>query len=132
MSQVEVTDAAADLAGLIARARDGEEVVLIEEGHAVARLIAVSGPAAERDPRVLGRPEGVSRDPDSVDAPYPAPRRLGVAEGKFKVPDDFDAPLPDDLLDLFYNGPLFPPDPKTAGTTPRGHEDGRDETRDGS
>ena len=86
MSQVEVEAAAEDLPGLIARARSGEEVVLVESGREVAKLVPVS-----------------------IEAEPPA-RQLGLARGKWDVPDDFDAPLPDDVLALFYEGPLFPPD----------------------
>jgi hypothetical protein len=42
--------------------------------------------------------------------PKKEPRKLGILEGKLKVPNNFDDPLPDDALDLFYNGPLFPPE----------------------
>jgi prevent-host-death family protein len=86
MSQIDVDAAAKDLHGLIARARDGEEVVIVEDGQEVAKLVPVA-----------------------VSGELP-PRRLGLAEGKWAVPDDFDAPLPDDVLALFYEGPLFPPE----------------------
>jgi hypothetical protein len=29
-------------------------------------------------------------------------------KGKIWIADDFDDPLPDDVLDLFENGPVFP------------------------
>ena len=81
MSQIDVEAAAKDLPGLIARARDGEEVVIVEDGQEVVKFVPVT------------RQQVV---------------RLGLAEGKYKVPDDFDAPLQDDVLALFYEGPLFP------------------------
>jgi prevent-host-death family protein len=87
MSQIEVDAAAKDLSGLIERARSGEEVVIVRGGEEVAKLVPVSASA------------GLSLRP------------LGLAEGKWNVPDDFDAPLPDDVLALFYEGPLFPPEP---------------------
>jgi prevent-host-death family protein len=86
MSQIEVEAAAEDLPGLIARARSGEEVVLVESGREVAKLVPVSAEAE------------------------PPTRQLGLARGKWDVPEDFDAPLPDDVLALFYEGPLFPSD----------------------
>jgi prevent-host-death family protein len=82
MSQIDIDAAAADLHGLVARARSGEDVVLVADGQEVVRLV----PVAPRHQEV----------------------RLGLAEGRWKVPDDFDAPLPDDVLALFYDGPLFP------------------------
>jgi antitoxin (DNA-binding transcriptional repressor) of toxin-antitoxin stability system len=77
MSQVEIEAAAKDLPGLVARARSGEEVVLVESGREVAKLV----------------PVGTSGRGYTV--------RLGRLEGQFKIPDDFDAPLPDEILDLF-------------------------------
>ena len=77
MSQIEIEAAAKDLPGLIARARLGEEVVLVESGREVAKLVPVE---------TSGQRRGV---------------RLGRLEGQFKIPDDFDAPLPDEILNLF-------------------------------
>jgi prevent-host-death family protein len=87
MSQIDVDAAAKDLHGLIARARDGEEVVIVEDGQEVAKLVPVA-----------------------VSGELP-PRQLGLARGKWDFLDDIDAPLPEDVLALFYEGPLFPPDP---------------------
>ena len=77
MSQVEIEAAAKDLHGLIKRARSGEEVILVEEGRQVARLVTLD------------------------EALQQQPVRLGRLEGRFKIPDDFDAPLSDEILDLF-------------------------------
>ena len=93
MSQIEISEAQLNLMHLIERARSGEEVTLAEQGRALARILPVA-------------------DDDATAKP---PRRLGVAEGKFQLPDDFDAPLPDDVLALFYEGPLFPGDPLPDG-----------------
>ena len=76
MSQIEVSEAAGDLRGLIDRVTEGEDVVLAVSGRIVAKLV----PASSRQR-------------------YPV--QLGRLDGQFKIPDDFDAPLPDDLLDLF-------------------------------
>ena len=35
-------------------------------------------------------------------------RPFGLARGQFKVPDSFFEPLPDDILDAFQKGPVFP------------------------
>jgi antitoxin (DNA-binding transcriptional repressor) of toxin-antitoxin stability system len=85
MSQIDVKAAAEDLPGLIARACAGEEVVLVESGREVVKLVPVALPAE------------------------PPARKLGLARGKWDLPDDFDAPLPENVLALFYEGPLFPP-----------------------
>ena len=92
MSEVEISAAAAALRGLVERARAGEEVVLVEGGLERVRLVPVA--VAETSSH--------------------GPRRLGRLNGLYKIPDDFDAPLPDDLLDLFYYGPLFPDAPSVA------------------
>ena len=84
MSFIDITDDLV-LAGLVARAQAGEEVVLSASGRAVAKIVPVEVAKARK-----------------------GPRRLGMAAGKFKVPDDFDAPLPDDVLALFYESRLFP------------------------
>jgi prevent-host-death family protein len=71
---VDLDEAKADLATLIERVRLGEEIVIVEAGEPVARLV----------------PEKARK-----------PRQPGSAKGQFWMSDDFDAPLPDDLLDLF-------------------------------
>lgn len=85
MSQVEIVDAAADLQALVERVRGGEDVALAESGRVLARIV-----------------------PADSEAVLKPPRRLGLAAGQFTLPEDFDAPLPDDVLALFYDGPIFP------------------------
>lgn len=75
----------ADLAALVARVRQGEEIVLTENGRAVARL---SPPAAE----------------PLEDAAAAAPP-FGIWKDKGWIADDFDAPLPADLADAFTRWP---------------------------
>jgi antitoxin (DNA-binding transcriptional repressor) of toxin-antitoxin stability system len=110
MSHIEIEAAAKDLHGLVNRARSGEEVVLIEDGREVAKLVPVAQDAAgDLPPRRLGIARGEWKIPEDFDAPLPdalfepagRPLQLGVLAGKATVPPDFDAPLPDDLLDLF-------------------------------
>lgn len=106
MSQIEIADAAGDLAALVERARGGEDVTLAEGGHAVARIV----PVVERDAAAiawpgrgrLGMPPGKGT---VLDEPVHHPVTLGRLAGRFQVPDDFDRPLPDDLLDLFEGKP---------------------------
>ena len=38
----------------------------------------------------------------------PGPRIPGMWAGKFEVGPEFFEPLPDEWLDAFYNGPVFP------------------------
>lgn len=84
MREIDVEEAAGCLSRLIEELGSVDEVLLTRDGERVAKLM-----------------------------PLP-PRqqvRLGLARGQFTVPEDFDAPLPDDLLDLFYRGPIVPDDP---------------------
>lgn len=60
----------------------GEEVVVARDGTPIAEIVK-------------------KRRPERI------PGRL---KGQFEIGDDFDDPLPDDVLALFYDGPVFPPD----------------------
>ncbi len=76
MTQVALVDAQKNLAHLIALVQKGEEVVIVEEGMAVACLtLPVQPPLRRRIP--------------------------GIDIGVFTVPDDFDDPLPEDILESF-------------------------------
>jgi antitoxin (DNA-binding transcriptional repressor) of toxin-antitoxin stability system len=81
---VNMHEAKTTLSRLVADALAGNDVVLAKAGKPMVRLVPV-----EQKHK---------------------PRKLGIWKGKVKLADDFDAPLPDDLLDLFYNGPIFPPE----------------------
>lgn len=89
MREIDIEEASGSLPQLVDAMAAGDEVVLTRGGRGVAKLSVI--PKSRRI-------------------------RLGVAEGKFTVPDDFDAPLPDDLIDLFYDGPLFPDEPLKDAT----------------
>lgn len=86
MSQIEISEAASNLQGWVARARSGEEVVLVDGGLEVARIVR-SGPGSR-----------ISQ-----------PVQLGRLRGQFRIPDEFEAPLPDDLLDSFEGAPCSEP-----------------------
>lgn len=73
---------------LVDQAAAGEEIVIAKAGKPVAKLVSI----------------------DAQMVRTKAPRKLGIFEGKVKIPDDFDDPLPDDILALFYEGPLLPDD----------------------
>ena len=36
------------------------------------------------------------------------PRPIGLCRGQFTIPESFYDPLPDDFIDAFENGPIFP------------------------
>jgi prevent-host-death family protein len=77
---VPIDEAKAMLAELCARARDGEEIVLTENGTPVGRLLQ---PAGQSTPVAAGK------------------RPLGLHAGKVKIRDNFNDPLPDDLREAF-------------------------------
>jgi prevent-host-death family protein len=72
MRQINIYEAKTQLFKLIA---DGQEVVIVQCGEPVARLVPIRPPAARRVP--------------------------GSALGKFRVPPEFFEPLPDDMLEFF-------------------------------
>lgn len=72
---VSIRDAKTNLSRLVDEVRNGEEIVITEAGHAVARLVPLVTPGQERG--------------------------LGALEGRFIVPADFDAPLSDEVLGAF-------------------------------
>jgi prevent-host-death family protein len=80
---VNMHEAKSTLSRLVADALAGDEVILAKAGKPMVKLV----PITEKK----------------------KPRKLGIWKGKVKLADDFDAPLPQELLDLFYNGPVVPP-----------------------
>lgn len=80
---VNMHEAKTTLSRLVSDAIAGDEVILAKAGKPMVKLVPI-----EQKKK---------------------PRKLGIWKGKVKLADDFDAPLPDELLDLFYNGPIFPP-----------------------
>jgi prevent-host-death family protein len=70
---VTMQQAKSDLPQLVARALEGEEVIITRAGKPVVRL-----------------------------EPVRAKRVPGTARGMVTIGPDFDAPLPDDVLALFY------------------------------
>jgi len=83
VKQVNIHEAKTHLSRLVEEAASGQEIVIARNGRPVARLVAID--AAPRPRRVFGQ-----------------------MKGKIWIADDFDDPLPDDLLDAFENGPVFP------------------------
>jgi antitoxin (DNA-binding transcriptional repressor) of toxin-antitoxin stability system len=71
-----VNDSPIDLAQLLEHARQGAEIVVLEEGQPVARFVLLDK--------------------------LPTMRRMpGTAKGKIWISEDFDAPLPADLQEAF-------------------------------
>ncbi len=71
MKMVNIHEAKTHLSRLIARAVDGEEIVIAKAGRPVAKLVGLTRPVGRRE--------------------------LGQARGKIVIHDDFDAPLPEDV-----------------------------------
>jgi prevent-host-death family protein len=77
---VNMHEAKTRLSQLVATVEAGEEVVIARAGKPVAKLTAIT-------PRKRAK--------------------FGFAKGSVKVRGDITDPLPQDLLDAFYNGPVF-------------------------
>ena len=82
MVHVTVQQAASQIEELLERAAAGEEVVMVQAGRPVAKLV----PCAPMPSR---------------DAGSSSPRMPGRLAGRITIHGDFNAPLPDDLLDAF-------------------------------
>src|SRR3954454_24455122 len=87
MIVVNIHDAKAKLSEYVDAVAGGEQVVICKRNHPVAELRAVEQKRTE-------------------------PRPIGGGPYTFDVPDSFFEPMPDDWLDEFYNGPIFPETPK--------------------
>ncbi len=74
MIEVSIEEAKNQLAGLLEQVATGEDVIIIESGKPIAKIVTV-----EQRKR----------------------RRLGEDVGKGWVADDFDAPLPEDIQAYF-------------------------------
>lgn len=73
--QVNIHEAKTNLSKLLARVREGEEVIIAKAGKPIARLV----PVKER----------------------PAQRISGSAKGQVIIAPDFDEPLPESVLEAF-------------------------------
>ena len=74
-TQINVHEAKTHFSRLLARVKNGEEIIIAKAGKPVARLV----PIAEKQPN----------------------RAPGSAKGKVVIADDFDAPLPESILQAF-------------------------------
>jgi prevent-host-death family protein len=73
--RLNIHEAQVQLIQLLKRARQGEEIIIIEAGQPVARLVLIDKPIA--------------------------PRMPGSATGQVVIADDFDTPLPESILGAF-------------------------------
>jgi antitoxin (DNA-binding transcriptional repressor) of toxin-antitoxin stability system len=92
MIMVNIHEAKAKLSEYLEAVERGEQVVICRRNRPVAELRA--SPTGRR-----------------------TPRPIGLDQGRFTVPASFFEPLPDDLLDAFDAGPVFPTAPN-AGPRP--------------
>lgn len=74
-TSVNIHEAKTHLSQLLARVKEGEEIIIAKAGKPIARLV----PVVER----------------------PAHRVAGSAKGKIVIAPDFDAPLPEPVLEAF-------------------------------
>ena len=84
-----IHEAKTHLSKLVERAAAGEEIIIAKAGKPMARLSPLSGEFAE-NPRKAGWGKDLLKDVD-IDAL-------------------FDPALDKEIEDLFYNGPIFPPE----------------------
>ena len=90
-----IHQAKTNLSKLIEQAEAGEEVVIARNGKPVVRLMVVEKPVDE--PR---RPDGL-------------PAWMGSLRGQIWIAPDFDD-YDEELIKLFEDGPVFPPDEPTG------------------
>src|SRR5438093_918366 len=83
MKVVNINEAKAKLSEFLDAVERGEQVVICKRNQPVAELRAIPKKRTE-------------------------PRPIGLAKGTIKILPSFYDPLPDDELDEFYNGPVFP------------------------
>ena len=87
---VTIEEASAQLAQLLEKAASGEEVYISRNGTSAIRLTPVAIP-----------------EDGTTDMP-PPPRIPGLGKGQMWIAPDFDDPMPNEWLDEFYKGEVFP------------------------
>lgn len=83
MIRLNMHEAKTHLSRYIARVEAGEKILLCRRNKPIAEIRPV--------PRERKKP-----------------RPFGLDRGKFEIPDSFYEPLPDEFIDAFENGPVFP------------------------
>ena len=90
--RIDIEEAGKQLAKLGGYAQIGEKVVITKDGEPYLELVPCPEYQESRK-KDKGKPV----------------RRVGILKGEIWMAPDFDE-TPEDLIDLFYNGPIFPPD----------------------
>ena len=90
--RIDIEEAGKHLAKLGSYAQIGEKVVITKDGEPYLEIV----PCPEYQEK---RKKNAKK----------SPRRVGILEGEIWIAPDFDE-TPEDLIDLFYNGPVFPSD----------------------
>ena len=83
MIRLNMHEAKTHLSRYVAQLQEGETILLCRRNVPVAEIRAL--------PRARQKP-----------------RPIGLARGEFTVPDSFFEPLPDDIIEAFEKGPVFP------------------------
>jgi prevent-host-death family protein len=89
MIMVNINEVKAKLSEYLDKVAAGDRVMICKRNQPVAELTAVEQKRTE-------------------------PRPIGGGPHSFDVPDAFFEPMPDEWLDEFYNGPIFPEEPKVS------------------
>ena len=101
--QVNMSEASSNLSELGELAWQGEEIIIAKAGKPFLRLTPYDEPKRQQD------------IPDK-----PGRRRLsGALKGQIWIAPDFDD-TPEEIIDLFYNGEVFPED--NSASTREGEE----------
>lgn len=83
MQTINIHAAKTQLSRLVEQAAAGEEIIIAKAGKPVCRLVPL-----QTESKAL--------------------RTLGLGAGEWQVPADFDEPLPGNVIDDFYENPIFP------------------------
>lgn len=89
MIVINIHEAKAKLSEYLDKVAAGERVLICKRNQPVAELRAVEQKRSE-------------------------PRPIGLGKGTITIPPSFYEPMPDEWLDEFYNGPVFPETPKPS------------------
>lgn len=95
MTFISIKDAQTQLADLARRVREGETIVVTQDGEPIADLVPHKADSAKK------------KAPVNLEAGWAYLRSKGITNSVPYISDDFDDPLPEDFL----LRPL-PPDPK--------------------
>jgi len=89
MPTINIHEAKTHFSRFVEQAAAGEEIIIAKAGKPVAKLVPLDA--------------------------APQKKTLGLFKGTLQVPEDFDAPLPDEVIALFYGGPIEPPVTPSSG-----------------